>query len=150
MINHSTAMPDKGVTFRSSPAGDVPSSGGAVVSIHDADPAVLRANATKKIGFPLATFLCAANARWKFCYAYSYSVQSYVPGDPTSPNHTLAGQPLLPSWVPDDWYPLLKNSPGTPLHECKYDSATQTFSREWTGVSVSLNMAHETADIRWK
>ena len=50
-------MPDKGVTFRSSPAGDVPSSGGAVVSIHEADPAVLRANATNKIGFPLATFL---------------------------------------------------------------------------------------------
>ena len=71
MINHSTALPDKGVTFRSSPAGDVPSSGGGVDWIHHADPAVLRANATKKLGFPLASFLCAANAHWKLCYAYS-------------------------------------------------------------------------------
>lgn len=67
-----------------------------------------------------------------------------------SPNHTVAGQPLLPAWVPDEWYPELKQSPGTPLHPCTYDSVTQTFRREWSGVSVSLNMADETADIRWK
>ena len=95
-------------------------------------------------------FLCAAGSHWKFCYAYSYNVQSYAPGDPASPNHTLAGQPLQPSWVPDDWYPLLKKAPGTPLHECVYDSATQTFRREWTGVSVSLSMRDETSVITWK
>ena len=150
LINHSTAWPDKGVTMRASPAGDVPSSGGGVVSLHTADPAVLRENATKKLGFPLATFLCAANAHWKLCYAYSYDLESYVPGDPASSNHTVAGQPLLHSWVPDDWYPELRRPPGTPLAACTYDSATQTFRREWSGVSVSLNMARETADIRWK
>ena len=150
MISHSTTWPEHGVTFRSSPAGDVPSSGGGVVSLHDVDPAVMRANATAKIHFPLASFLCAANARWKFCYAYSYNIQSYARGDPASGNHTVAGQPLLPSWVPDNWYPVLKQSPGTPMHECAYDSATQTFRREWTGVSIELSMANETASIRWK
>jgi hypothetical protein len=39
---------------------------------------------------------------------------------------------------------------GSPLGECVYDSATQSFSREWSGVSVALSMTNETAELRWK
>ena len=151
MINASTTQPNKGVIFRASPSNSVSSGGGeGSGDLHTADPAELRANATKNIGFPLATFLCAAGARWKFCYAYTYSVQSYVAGDQASGNHTLAGQPLLPSWVPDNWYPELTMPPGTPLGPCTYDAATETFAREWSGVSVSLDMNTETAEFEWK
>ena len=53
-------------------------------------------------------------------------------------------------WVPDNWYPELTMSPGTPLGPCTYDAATETFAREWSSVSVSLDMNTETAEFKWK
>jgi hypothetical protein len=41
-------------------------------------------------------------------------------------------------------------SPGTPLGPCTYDAATETFARDWSGVSVSLDMNTETAEFKWK
>jgi hypothetical protein len=44
---------------------------------------------------------------------------------------------------------LLK-APGTPAGECEYNEETRTFSREWSGVSVSLSLENETAMVSWK
>ena len=111
-------------------------------------PAELRAAAGKLITFPLATFLCAANANWHLDFTWGYEIQHFVPGDPTT--HTVPGQPHLQSMVPDDWYPELRKPPGTPLGECQHDGTTGTFRREWSGVSVFLDVREETAELRWK
>ena len=112
-------------------------------------PAELRAAAGKLITFPLATFLCAANANWHLDFTWGYEIQHFVPGDPTT--HAVPGQPHLQSMVPDDWYPELRKPPGTPLGECQHDGTTGTFRREWSGVSVFLDtVREETAELRWK
>jgi hypothetical protein len=52
-----------------------------------------------------------------------YNIQSYARGDPASSNHTVAGQPLLPSWVPDQWYLLCSTS----AHAYNYFDEYQSF-----------------------
>ncbi len=104
--------------------------------------------AAKLIAFPLATFLCAAGSNWLLDYTWGYEVNHFVPSEPNT--HTLPGQPALPSYAPDDWYPDLRKAPGMPLGECTHDPVKGTFSREWSGVSVSLNVNDETAEVRWK
>lgn len=81
-------------------------------------------------------------------YTWGYEVNYFVPGLPST--HALPGQPALQSYAPDIWYPELERAPGTPLGECAHDAATATFSREWSGVSVRLNVRDETAELRWK
>ncbi len=34
--------------------------------------------------------------------------------------------------------------------ECQHDGTTGTFRREWSGVSVLLDVREETAELRWK
>jgi hypothetical protein len=75
-------------------------------------------------------------------------VNYFVPGDPTT--HAFPGQPNLQSLAPDGWWPELLRAPGTPLGECAYDATSGVFSREWSGVSVSLNVRDETAVLTWK
>ena len=107
-----------------------------------------RAAAAKFITFPLATFLCAAGPKWHFDYGWGYTINDFVPG--TGPNSTIAGQPKMESNVPDNWYPELLRAPGTPSGPCVHNAATSTFSREWSGVSVQLSMATESAVLTWK
>jgi hypothetical protein len=108
----------------------------------------MRAAAAQHLTFPLATFLCAAGPRWHLDYTWAYEFFAFVPGELST--HAVPGQPLLQSYTPDEWYPDLRRAPGTPLGDCVYNEATFTFSREWTRVSVSLNVEEETAVIRWK
>jgi hypothetical protein len=56
----------------------------------------------------------------------------------------------MESNAPDDWYPELLKAPGSPLGDCVFDDKTMTFSREWSGVSVSLNIKEESAVLKWK
>eukprot|EP00040_Diaphanoeca_grandis_P018649 m.98092 g.98092 ORF g.98092 m.98092 type:complete len:483 (-) comp27034_c0_seq6:112-1560(-) len=166
MINASTTQPDKGMTFKAGPGPCVGYIAGQDFGCtwpfanHSTPPLPnqmngtpqtaeeRRAAAAKYIGFPLATFLCAAGPKWHLDYAWGYTVNDFVPGSNTT--HTLAGQPLLESNTPGSWYPELLNAPGTPLNTCTFDATTQTFSREWSGVSVSLNVVDETAVLKWK
>jgi hypothetical protein len=166
MINASVAMPDKGMTFKTGPGPCVgyiagqdegctwPFANGSTAPVPNKmngtpqTAAGRRAAAAKLITFPLASFLCAAGPKWHFDYSWGYSINDFVPGQ--GPNSTLAGQPNLESNAPDEWYPVLLKAPGTPRGACAYDAATSTFTREWTGVSVSLNMAEETATLEWK
>jgi hypothetical protein len=61
----------------------------------------------------------------------------------------VPGLPNLQSYAPKGWYPDFLKSPGTPLGEATFDGL-YTFSREWTGVSVSVNVKDETAVLKWK
>ena len=96
----------------------------------------------------MATFLCAAGPKWHLDYTWGYTINDFVPG--VGENKTIPGQPLLESNAPDEWYPDLLKAPGSPLGPCEFDSDTLTFSREWSGVSVKINMKHETAVLKWK
>lgn len=165
MINASRTQPDRGVTFKIGPgqcqgyiAGQDlgctwPFANGTKSEPNKMNGTPLtaagrRAAAAKLITFPLATFLCAAGPRWHIDYTWGYTVNDFVPNDNVT--GAFPGQPKLQSNAPDEWYPDLLKAPGTPLGECVYDSATQSFSREWSGVSVTLSMANETAELRWK
>ena len=165
MINVSRAQPDRGMTFKAGPGPCVgymagqdlgctwPFANGTkgVPNKMNGTPPTAeerRAAAAKLITFPLATFLCAAGPLWHLDYTWGYTINDFVPNDHAT--GAFPGQPKLQSNVPDGWYPDLLQAPGTPLSECAYDSATQSFSREWSGVSVTLSMANETAEIRWK
>jgi hypothetical protein len=165
MINISRDQPDKGVTFKAGPGpclgyiagqelgctwpfknGSKPVPNGPNGT--PPTPAGKRAAAGALIAFPLGTFLCAAGPRWHLDYTWGYTINDFVPGEPGT--HAVAGQPSYQSYTPDGWYPELLKPPGTPLGPCKYSPATQTFAREWTGVSVKLFMANETATLVWK
>jgi hypothetical protein len=165
MINASKTQPDKGVTFKAGPGPCVGYVAGYIGCTwpflnKSTAPASNQMNGTplsdgarreaaaKLITFPLATFLCAAGPLWHLDYTWGYETEYFVPG--VGETHALAGQPRLISDVPDGWYPALLEAPGTPLGECTYDAATSTFAREWSGVSVSLNVQAETATLVWK
>ena len=165
MINASRAQPDRGVAFKIGPGPCVGYVAGQDLGCTwpfangtKAEPNKMngtpptaegrRAAAAKLITFPLATFLCAAGPLWHLDYTWGYTVNDFVPND--NATGAFPGQPKLQSNAPDGWYPDLLQAPGTPLGECAYDSATQSFSREWSGVFVTLSMANETAEIRWK
>ena len=166
MINASTTQPTKGVAFRAGPGPCVGFIGGQAIGCtwpfanHSTPPVpnemngtpetteARRAAAAKLITFPLATFLCAAGPKWHFDYGWGYAINDFVPGQ--GPNSTIAGQPKMQSNVPDNWYPELLRAPGTPSGPCVHNAATSTFSREWSGVSVKLSMATETAVLTWK
>jgi hypothetical protein len=106
----------------------------------------LRDAASKLITFPLACFLCAAGPKWHLDYAWGYTVNDFIPGEPGT--HALPGQAGLQSYAPDDWHPALLKAPGTPLGECTTKD-NKTFTREWSGVSVSLSVEDETATLDW-
>ena len=108
----------------------------------------MRSAAAELIAFPLATFLCAANSKWHLDFTWGYETNHFVPGDPIT--HALAGQPNLQSYAPDGWWPDLLKPPGTPLGECTFEEASGVFRREWSGVSVYLNVQTETARLHWK
>ena len=164
MINVSRTQPSKGITFKAGPGpcvgyvagllgctwpfanGSKPTPNGWNGTPQTAQG--MRAAAAKLITFPLATFLCAANSKWHLDFTWGYEVNYFVPGDPAT--HALPGQPKLQSLAPDGWWPELLLPPGTPLGECTYDATDGTFSREWSGVSVSFNVRDETAVLDWK
>tara|TARA_B110000208_G_scaffold90349_1_gene113848 strand:+ start:6004 stop:7356 length:1353 start_codon:yes stop_codon:yes gene_type:complete len=165
MINVSREQPTRGITFKSGPGPCVgyvagllgctwPFANGTTKPVPNGwngtpkTAAAMREAAAKLITFPLATFLCAAGPKWNLDYTWGYEVNHFVPGEKGT--HALAGQPNLASYAPDDWYPDLLKAPGTPLEECEFDEKTSTFRREWSGVSVSLNVRNETAVIHWK
>jgi hypothetical protein len=166
MINVSREQPTRAITFKAGPGPCVgyiagqdlgctwPFANGTTKPVPNKmngtpqTAAERRVAAAELITFPLATFLCAAGASWHLDYTWGYSANDFVPNDVAT--GAFPGQPQLQSNVPDGWYPDLLRAPGTPLGDCTYDSATQTFHREWTGVSVRLCMADETAEIRWK
>jgi hypothetical protein len=164
MINVSRAQPGKGITFKCGPGPCVgyiagqslgctwPFTNGSknVPNKMNGTPQsaqALRAAAAKLITFPLACFLCAAGPRWHLDYTWGYMTNDVVPGEPDT--HALPGQPALQSYAPDNWYPELLKAPGVPLGECTTGDNV-TFTREWSGVSVSLSVADETATLTWK
>ena len=71
----------------------------------------------------------------------------YVP--PVDNTGAVPGAPNLQSYAPRGWYPDYRRAPGTPLGEAVFDGA-HTFTREWSGVSVSINIKDETATLDWK
>lgn len=166
MINVSKSRPEKGITFKAGPGPCVGYIAGADLGCTwpfqnkstkpvpnewngtPRTPDQLRAAAAKLITFPLATFLCAAGPKWHLDYTWGYTINDFVSGE--AGTHALPGQPNLQSLAPDNWYPDLMRAPGKPLGECTYSNKTHTFSREWSGVSVKLNMRDETAQVAWK
>ena len=169
MINVSREQPDRGVTFKTGPGpcvgyiagllgctwplanGSEPARNGWNGTPQTA--AGMRAAAAALITFPLATFLCAAGPKWHLDYTWGYEVNHFVPGAVGSAAHALAGQPNLTSYAPDGWYPELLRAPGSPLGECVHEvdaMGASTFRREWSGVSVRLNVRTETAVLGWK
>jgi hypothetical protein len=85
--------------------------------------------------------------RYIYDYTWGYRSYDYVP--PVDASGSVPGSPGLQSYAPLGWYPDFTKSPGTPLGEADYDGE-YTFSREWTGVSVSVNMKEETYKLDWK
>ena len=55
----------------------------------------------------------------------------------------------LQSFAPEGWYPDFLEAPGTPLGEAVFDGRF-TFKREWTGVSVAVNVQDGTFKLDWK
>ena len=117
MINISREQPDKGVTFKAGPGPCVgyvagllgctwPFTNGSknVPNGWNGTPttaAAMRAAAGRLITFPLATFLCAAGPKWHIDYTWGYEVNHFVPN--ANGTAGIAGQPGLPSYVPDGW-----------------------------------------------
>jgi hypothetical protein len=103
--------------------------------------------AARRYHFPLAAFLVLAGPRWLLDYTWGYRSYDYVP--PVDDSGTVPGLPNMQSMAPLGWYPDFLRAPGTPLGPASYDGA-YTFSREWTGVSVSVNVRDESATLTWK
>jgi hypothetical protein len=110
-------------------------------------PAEYRAAALKYVKFPLVAFLVVAGPRYIFDYTWGYRSNDYVP--PVDDSGAVPGAPALQSMAPRGWFPDFVRAPGTPLGEASFDGAF-TFSREWTGVSVSVNVKDETSKLVWK
>jgi hypothetical protein len=104
-------------------------------------PAALAAAATAHLPFSLAAFLIVAGPRFHMDWGWGYRVNDYVPCPSLAPA-------VAPCYVPDAWFPLLLKAPGTPLAGMQQHGAW-SFTRNFTGVNVSIDFAAETASLAW-
>ena len=81
------------------------------------------------------------------CFRLGTRSNDYVP--PVDDSGAVPGVPGLQSTVPRGWFPDFARAPGTPLSKATFDGKF-TFSREWTGVSVTINVKEETVKLAWK
>ena len=141
LIEAARMSPPKEVLLKAVPGGVVPRLPAP------GTPAQKRAYVLEHARFPLAAFLVVAGPRFLLDYTYGYRSNMYVP--PTDSTGSVPGVPHLQSFAPQGWYPDYRKAPGTPLGDAVFDGA-YTFARNWTGVSVSVNLRDETATIRWQ
>ena len=104
-------------------------------------PAAIAAAATAHLPFSLAAFLLVAGPRFHMDWGWGYRVNDYVPCPAFAPA-------VAPCYVPDAWFPLLLKAPGTPLAGMRKHGAW-AFTRNFTGVNVSVDFAAETASLAW-
>eukprot|EP00041_Stephanoeca_diplocostata_P011313 m.185092 g.185092 ORF g.185092 m.185092 type:complete len:456 (-) comp18491_c1_seq14:386-1753(-) len=107
-----------------------------------ASPAAKQAATGKYVTFPLAAFLIVAGPEYHFDYSWGYRSNSYVP-------HADSGTDQ-DSYMPDTWIPAFLKAPGTPQGPAIRHGSSYRYSREWSGVSVSVDVQSEEASIRWK
>ena len=136
LLNVSAQHPEKAVLLKTAPNGEFSWAA-----------ARKRAFALTHYEFSLAAFLVLAGPRWLLDFTWGYRSADYVP--PIDNSGTVPGLPRLQSSAPLGWYPDFLQSPGTPLGGATFDGAF-TFSREWSGLSVTLNVKDESAKITWK
>ncbi len=105
-------------------------------------PAALAAAATAHLPFSLAAFLLVAGPRFHMDWGWGYRVNDYVPCPALAPA-------VAPCYVPDAWFPLLLKAPGTPLAGMQPLGAW-AFTRNFTGVNVSVDFFSETAALAWR
>jgi hypothetical protein len=105
-------------------------------------PAEIAAAATAHLPFSLAAFLLVAGPRFHMDWGWGYRVNDYVPCPALAPA-------VAPCYVPDAWFPLLLKAPGTPLAGMQAHGAW-AFTRNFTGVNVSVDFAAETASLAWQ
>jgi hypothetical protein len=106
------------------------------------EPAAIAAAATAHLPFSLAAFLLVAGPRFHMDWGWGYRVNDYVPCAALAPA-------VAPCYVPDEWFPLLLKAPGTPLAGLQQHGAWG-FTRNFTGVNVSVDFAAETASLAWE
>jgi hypothetical protein len=106
------------------------------------DPAAIAAAATAHLPFSLAAFLIVAGPRFHMDWGWGYRVNDYVPCPALAPA-------VAPCYVPDAWFPLLLKAPGTPLAGMQKHGAW-AFTRNFSGVNVSVDFAAETASLAWE
>jgi hypothetical protein len=92
-------------------------------------------------------FFIVAGPRYLLDYTWGYRSKDYVP--PTGDTGSVPGVPNLQSTAPEGWYRDFERAPGRPLGEAVFDEVAGTFSRNWTGVFVSINVREETAVLQW-
>ena len=142
LINASRLVPEKEVLLKPVPGG-----GTNPLPSQHWSAATYRQYAFDHYKFPLAAFLIVAGPRYLMDYTYGYRSYMYVP--PIDGSGAVPGVPTLQSYAPQGWYPDFLKAPGTPRGPASFDGMF-TFTREWTGVSVSINVQQETATIVWK
>ena len=143
LINASQIKPAKEVLLKAVPGG-----GYAPRPSDHWSAAQYRAAALAQCTFPLAAFLIVAGEKYLMDYTYGYRSNAYVPPVDGS-GGAVPGLPRLQSLAPEGWYPDYLQAPGTPVGGAVFDGK-YTFSREWSGVSVSVNVRDETAQLHWK
>ena len=104
-------------------------------------PAAIAAAAAAHLPFSLAAFLLVAGPRFHLDFGWGYRVNDYVPCPALAPA-------VAPCYVPDAWFPLLLKAPGSPRAGMQPRGAW-AFTRNFTGVNVSVDFAAESASLAW-